>query len=79
MTMVRKEDDCLIVEEHACEAKKPRHEELEPGVLSGLSARLWALLRAHHLWCTANWDAFVFERDRQEDVESMFCYYSRKG
>ena len=76
----KEEEERLAAEERARQAKKPRHEELdletlagqeewEPGALSGLSARMQALLRARHPRRTADRDAFVFERDRQEDAE----------
>ena len=42
-------------------------------MLSGLSARLQSLLQMRHLWRTANQDAFVFERDKEEAEVEVLC------
>ena len=92
MTMImvqREEEECLMAEEHACKAKKLRHKELdlemltgqewEPGVLSRLRVQLWALLHAPHPQHMPNQDVFVFELDRQEDVEIAALYEQLQG
>jgi hypothetical protein len=72
MTVQREEEERLVAEERAQEAKKPMHEELdletlagqeewERGVLSGLGAQLRALLCAPHPRRMPNRDAFVFK------------------
>jgi len=76
----KEEEERLTTEERTREAKKPRHEELnlealagqeewEPGTLSGLSARLQSLLEMRHPQHTADQDAFVFEKDKKEEME----------
>ncbi|KAF8478549.1 WD40 repeat-like protein [Russula ochroleuca] len=75
----REEEERLAAEELARETKKPRHgeldletllgEEWESGALAGLNSRLQAVLQERHPRRTADQDAFVFEKDKNEAVE----------